>query len=139
MVRIFLVMHKPLGTALAHCAEHVLGSPQSALHVVDVVPDADVETLSARLSVLLLKAPDSGSLVLCDLYGATPFNVAQRAIALARQQGAKTCLLTGANLNMILKALTDPSADLDVLRDSVRCSAVRGIVDSGTSGSCVAS
>ena len=139
MTRIVLVMHEPLGTAFARCAEHVLGSPQSALHVVDVVADADVERLSVHLSGLLRNAPESGSLVLCDLYGATPFNVAQRAIALAREHGAKACLLTGANLNMILKALTDPCADPDVLRDSVRCGAIRGIVDSGAGGPCVAS
>lgn len=132
MARVILVMHEPLGAAFARCAEHVLGSPQSALHVVDVVPDADVEQLSAHLNELLRNAPESGSLVLCDLYGATPFNVAQRAVELARSQGVKTCLLTGANLSMILKALTDPCLDPDALHDSVRLGALRGIVDSGT-------
>ena len=132
MARVILVMHEPLGAAFVRCAEHVLGSPQSALYVVDVVPDADVEQLSVHLNELLRNAPESRSLVLCDLYGATPFNVAQRAVERARSQGVKACLLAGANLSMILKALTDPNLDPDALHDRVRLGALRGIVDSGT-------
>lgn len=130
MARIVLVMHNPLGAAFAQCAEHVLGGPQSALHVMDVAADADLERLSLRLLELICDAPDPGSVVLSDLYGATPFNVAQRAVISAHEHGATACLLAGANLNMVLKALTDPSVDPDVLRENIRCSAFRGVVDS---------
>lgn len=130
MVPVFLVMHEPLGAAFARCAEHVLGEPPSRLNVVDIAPDADVEHASQSLFQQLMQFPSPGSLVLCDLYGATPFNVAQRAMALAHEQGVQTRLLTGTNLYMVLKALTDPAADPDELCASVRRRVLRGIVGS---------
>lgn len=130
MLRIVLVMHEPLGSAFARCVEHVLGAPQARLDVLDVAADADVDSTSEALCEQLLKTPSPGSLVLCDLYGATPFNVAKRAVTQARQRGARVCLLTGANLNMVLKALTDPDTDPETLRESVRCGVLRGIVGS---------
>jgi|SRR5690554_52855 len=129
MVPIVLVMHAPLGSAFANCAEHVLGEPQSRLHVFDIDADADVDTASKQLSDQLLQLP-ADSLVLCDLYGATPFNVAQRAIALAHEQGVHARLLTGTNLYMVLKALTDPVNDPETLCTSVRGGVLRGIVES---------
>lgn len=130
MVPIVLVMHAPLGAAFANCAEHVLGEPQSHLYVFDVAPDADVDLASKQLSEQLIQLPTPGSLVLCDLYGATPFHVAQRAIARAQEQGIDTCLLTGTNLYMVLKALTDPVNNPEALCASVRCGVLRGIVGS---------
>ncbi len=130
MIPVVLVMHEPLGAAFARCAQHVLGEAQSGLHVVDIAADADVDTESHNVSQLLMQFSSPGSLVLCDLYGATPFNVAQRAIALTHEQGGRACLLSGANLYMVLKALTDPATDPEALRTSVRCRVLRGIVGS---------
>lgn len=123
-------MHEPLATAFSRCAEHVLGGPQSRLHVVDIPADANVDAASEQLSRYLVQAPLPGSLILCDLYGATPFNVARNAIKQARQQGASVELLTGANLNMVLKALTDPGPEPYALRENVRSSVFRGMVGS---------
>lgn len=134
MARIVLVMHKPLGAAFAQCAEHVLGGRQPALHVMDVSADTNIERLSLLLFELICDVPRPGSVVLSDLYGATPFNVAQRAVTRAHQHGATVSLLAGANLNMVLKALTDPCLDPDVLRENIRCSAIRGVAQSDDVG-----
>lgn len=128
MIPVVLVMHEPLAAAFAHCVEHVLGEPQSRLHVVDIPADVDVDLASERLAKLLVDLGAPGSLVLCDLYGATPFNVAQKAIARIQTPAAHTSLLSGANLYMVLKALTDPAKDPEALRVSVRRRVLRGIV-----------
>lgn len=128
MIPVVLVMHEPLAAAFAHCVEHVLGESQSRLHVVDIPADVDVDLASDRLTKLLIDLGPPGCLVLCDLYGATPFNVAQKAIARVQAQGGHTSLLSGANLYMILKALTDPAEDPEALRISVRRRVLRGIV-----------
>ncbi len=130
MVPVVLVMHEPLGSAFARCAEHILGETQSRLHVIDIAADADVDVATEHVSQQLIQFSWPGSLVLCDLYGATPFNVAQHAIEQAKKQGAYACMLTGANLYMVLKALTDPATDPDALRASVRGGVLRGIVGS---------
>lgn len=128
MVPVVLVMHEPLGSAFARCAEHILGKSHSRLHVIDIAADADVDVATEYVTQQLIQFSWPGSLVLCDLYGATPFNVAQNAVEQAKKQGAYACTLTGANLYMVLKALTDPAADPDALRVSVRCGVLRGIV-----------
>src|SRR5690606_8823157 len=86
MARIVLVMHKPLGSAFAVCAEHVLGQ-KPELTVFDVAPDADPESQVTRLAARLLETPNEATLVLCDIFGATPFNIAKRAIKLATDRG----------------------------------------------------
>lgn len=123
-------MHTPLGAAFAACAEHILGSRPS-LHVFDVTPDVDTVNLGTRIRDCITEATETGSIVLCDLYGATPFNIAQNAVAQARAAGGKACLLTGANLNMVLKALTERLENPGTLRDSARDGAERGIVSIG--------
>lgn len=128
MTRIVLVMHEPLGSAFAACAEHVLGQ-KAALSVIDVAPDADPAALVADLTRQLLQYPDEAVLILCDIFGATPFNIAKQALQQATAQGHVVHLITGTNLCMVLKALTDQQENPDKLSESVRIGALRGIVN----------
>jgi PTS system mannose-specific IIA component len=128
MARIVLVMHEPLGAAFAACAEHVLGH-DAELTVFDVAPDADPESQVTLLARQLLGTPDEATLVLCDIFGATPFNIAKRALKLATERGLTAHLITGTNLCMVLKALTDQQENPDKLSESVRLGALRGIVN----------
>ncbi|KAA0911648.1 PTS sugar transporter subunit IIA [Pusillimonas sp. ANT_WB101] len=127
MARIVLVMHEPLGSAFASCAEHVLGH-KASLDVFDVAPDADPEAEVTRLA-RLLRQENEPMLLLCDIYGATPFNIAKRAIRLVAGDGMVAHLITGSNLCMVLKALTEQQEKPDKLSESVRQGALRGIVD----------
>lgn len=128
MARIVLVMHEPLGSAFAACARHILGH-EVELGVFDVAPDADPEAQVTRLAGQLLQARDEATLVLCDIFGATPFNIAKRALKLASDRGLTAHLITGTNLCMVLKALTDQQENPDQLSESVRLGALRGIVN----------
>jgi len=121
-------MHKPLGSAFAVCAEHVLGQ-KPELTVFDVAPDADPESQVTRLAARLLETPNEATLVLCDIFGATPFNIAKRAIKLATDRGLTAHLITGTNLCMVLKALTDQQDNPEQLSKSVQQGALRGIVN----------
>lgn len=128
MARIVLVMHEPLGSAFAACAQHVLGQ-ESDLTVFDVAPDDDPDRLVSALSGELLKTPHEATLVLCDIFGATPFNIAKRALKLAVGRGLTAHMITGTNLCMVLKALTDQQENPEELSESVRLGALRGIVN----------
>lgn len=127
MTRIVLVMHKPLGAAFAACAEHILG--KADLAIFDVAPDAEPAVLIPQLAQQLLRNPDDATLVLCDIFGATPFNIAKQALKLANEHGLTGHLITGTNLCMVLKALTDQQENPDKLSESVRLGALRGIVN----------
>ena len=128
MTRLVLVMLEPLGTSFAECAQHVLGH-KADLTVFDVAPDADPDKQVDQLTAILQQAPEQSALVLCDIFGATPFNIAQRAIKLAAEQGVSTHLLTGANLCMVLKALTEQQENASQLSQNAQLSALRGIVN----------
>lgn len=126
MVQVILVMHEPLGRAFIDCARHVLGQEPDlvVMNVVDTdTPEEKVVQLQECLDT------DSASLVLCDIYGATPFNIARNAVEAAQQQGRNAEVVTGANLCMIIKALTGPRDNLEQLLELVRASGTKGIVN----------
>lgn len=114
MLHTVLVMHQPLATAFAQCAGHVLGYTPD-LTTYDIPADADVEHWCRQLAQDLSRHPADGLLVLCDLYGATPFNIACQAACQARQQGKVIEVVSGTNLNMVIKALTDPLQEIHAL------------------------
>lgn len=126
MARIVLVMHEPLASAFASCAQHVLGAMPD-IDVVDIKPDEIVETKTQQLVEQFISY-DEGVLVLCDLVGATPFNIAKSAIEQAQQQGCAASMLTGANLNMVIKAIADQTKNPYTLRDEVCARAMHGII-----------
>ena len=131
MARIALVMHEPLGAAFKACAQHVLGQ-KPELTVFDVSPDADPDELSVRLARILLDHAAEPTLILCDIFGATPFNIAKRALKLATERGMVAHLITGTNLCMVLKALTANQDDPERFSETIRQAAVRGIVDAAS-------
>lgn len=131
MARIVLVMHEPLGRAFAECAAHVLGrEPQ--LTVFDVIADENPEVAADRLSGILSGPIDGPVLMLSDIFGATPFNIARKTLAQLASQGVQGHLVTGTNLCMVLKALTAHQDDPEKFSEMIRQAAVRGIVDTAS-------
>ena len=62
-------------------------------------------------------------LILADVLGATPCNVAQRLLT-----GERTRLLAGVNLPMLLRALTYRAEPLEALAQRALDGGVRGVV-----------
>lgn len=101
MIGVVFVAHAPLGRALLDCASHVYGRQPEACRVIDIEPDAD-PALQLGAACTAVDAVDDGSgvLVLVDVFGATPGNV---ATGLARADRVE--VLAGVNLAMVLKVL----------------------------------
>src|SRR3546814_669051 len=127
MVRIVLVMHAPLGAAFSQCASHVLGGDPN-LTVFDIDPVDQPDRKIPELVELMTRHSDSPVLVLCDIFGATPFNIASQALEKAGEQGVDGHLITGTNLCMVLKALTEHQENPDKLTEKVRLGALKGII-----------
>ncbi|HRL22689.1 PTS sugar transporter subunit IIA [Alcaligenes sp. SDU_A2] len=128
MIRLALIMHEPLASAFASCAEHVLGE-RPDLFVFDIQADECTDTAVERLLAQLQTRVEPATLILCDLYGATPFNVARRVQQHLQEQGQAVHLLTGTNMCMVLKALTERRDNPERLAQDVMEGAMRGIVD----------
>ncbi|MSP98160.1 MAG: PTS fructose transporter subunit IIA [Betaproteobacteria bacterium] len=101
MVGILIIAHGTFGEALIHCCTHVLGErPAHVGHLsVAVGDDPDAVLPRARAA---LEALDSGEgvLVVTDVLGATPSNIATRLLEPGRIEG-----VSGASLPMLIRAL----------------------------------
>ncbi len=98
---VLLLAHAPLASALQACATHVFADAPEFVHAVDVPADEPPEaTLQRAQQLAAARAPGAPFLVLADVWGATPSNVAQQ---LAHSQGWP--LLAGVNLPMLLRAI----------------------------------
>jgi PTS system ascorbate-specific IIA component len=105
MIGILIVAHTPIGAALAAGAAHVYScAPDLAarqVRVLDVVADADVPATVEQARRLVGEIDDgSGVLVLTDMLGATPGNVASNLV-----DAGRVAVVAGVNLPMLLRAL----------------------------------
>jgi PTS system ascorbate-specific IIA component len=105
MVTIVVIAHRPLASALVEAARHVYSrDPCTASRQMvgmDVAPDADIGNAVAQANQLLRDVDGGqGVLVLTDVIGATPGNVAARLA-----DPGRVAVISGVNLPMLLRAL----------------------------------
>ena len=105
MNSILVIAHSPLANALRQCALHVFPDSEPFVSALDILPNVSPdESLGAArivLAQLLGRGPRSQVLVLTDVFGATPCNVAQKLV-----DGVHSRLVAGVNLPMLLRAVT---------------------------------
>lgn len=112
MIGILLVMHAPLGQAFTGALTHIFRGAPEQFEVIDVVADQPPEEVAALAQAALARLDTgSGVLVVTDLAGATPANCAGQL----RHVSHQVEVIAGANLPMLLRALTYRQGTLDVL------------------------
>jgi PTS system ascorbate-specific IIA component len=124
---ILIIAHAPLAHALRQCALHVFPDCATQVAAIDVQPNLPPEeTLSTAAIALdqLFRIKDvSGVLVLTDIFGATPSNVAQKLV-----DGVKSRLITGVNLPMLLRAVSYRNEPLDALVSRAVIGGTQGVM-----------
>lgn len=107
---ILIIAHAPLASALRACVLHVYPESANGVLALDVQPNepTDVTRLAALTLLAQLDAPNT--LVLTDVFGATPCNVAQKVV-----DGVHAKLVAGVNLPMLLRTVNYRHEPLDVL------------------------
>lgn len=113
-VGILLITHSGIGAALLNAAfgtfEH---SPLAIMHL-SVKRDPEPERLIFQASQLIRKIDSGhGVLILTDLFGSTPSNVAQAL----EQRHFNVHIITGLNLPMLLRILNYPHLNLKQLAE----------------------
>ena len=102
MIGILLVSHGAFGESLIHCASHVLGKRPLYVRQLGVtVHDDPEEILPVAEDLIRFLDQGQGVLVMTDIYGATPSNIAARILRPGRVEG-----IAGVNLPMLIRALT---------------------------------
>ena len=127
MNAILIIGHAPLAHALRQCALHVFPDCGPTVAAIDVQPNLSPdETLAtARIAMEQLTQPAhvKGILVLTDIFGATPSNVAQKLV-----DGVNSKLITGVNLPMLLRAVSYRHEPLDMLVSRAVIGATQGVM-----------
>ena len=127
-VGILLVTHEGVASALSAAARHVLARLPDTLDLFEVAAAADPERALADAAHYARDLDrGDGVLVLSDLYGATPCNVAQRL----RERGARVRCVAGLNLPMLLRVLNYVERPLDELAEIAASGGRGGIVPDG--------
>ena len=107
---ILIIAHAPLASALRQCVLHVFADAEAALAAFDVQPNVPPEETLAGAGLALDLLGTTNTLVLTDMFGATPCNVAHKLI-----DGVHAKLVAGVNLPMLLRCVTYRHEPLDAL------------------------
>jgi PTS system mannose-specific IIA component len=102
MVGILIIAHGALGETLIQCATHVIGSRPLRVKSLAVSGRGDPEALLAQARRAIAELDDgAGVLLLTDMLGGTPSNVATRAVIPGHVEA-----VAGVNLPMLIRVLT---------------------------------
>ena len=114
MIGIVVVTHGQLATELVNAAETIVGDlPQFAAVSIGWHEDVQDARDDIQAAIGRVKAGGSGVLILTDMFGGTPCNLAMTFLAKDQIE-----VVTGVNLPMLIKAasLRDAAALVDVAR-----------------------
>ena len=111
-VGILLITHEGIGTALIAVATRLLRTLPLPTEAFEVPFDGDVDALLPQASAALRRVDGGhGVLVLTDLYGATPSNIAAKLARL----GTPVRRVSALSLPMLLRVLNYADLELDEL------------------------
>jgi len=124
MIGILIVSHGAFGESLIHSASHVLGKRPLYLRQVGVTVHDDPNAIFP-VAEDLIRFLDQGEgvLVMTDIYGATPSNIAMRLLRPGRVEG-----LAGVNLPMLIRTLGYRDEPLKSVLEKALTGAVEGVV-----------
>jgi len=125
--RIFIIAHAPLAQALKACALHVYPECSSEVLALDVQANDTPEQSLQAARQLWQGVEANDVLVLTDVLGATPANVAQ---LWARERKAK--IVAGVNLPMLLRSVCYRNEPMDALLQRAMTGGALGVVEIST-------
>ena len=98
MIGLVLVTHGRLAAEFVTAMEHVVG-PQQAIEAICIGPDDDMELRRADIA-RAVKAVDAGAgvILLTDLFGGTPSN-----LAISLMEPGRVEVIAGINLPMLIR------------------------------------
>jgi PTS system ascorbate-specific IIA component len=109
-IDILIIAHAPLASALRSCVLHVFPEVADSLRAVDVLPDEAPEATQQRVQACLHASATHSVLMLTDVLGATPCNIAQKMV-----DGQQCKLVAGVNLPMLLRTVNYRNESMDAL------------------------
>ncbi|MCB2016055.1 MAG: PTS fructose transporter subunit IIA [Hydrogenophaga sp.] len=120
---ILIVAHAPLASALRSCVLHVFPDSANAVSALDVMPNIPPEESLAQARLLVRQLDTPQVLVLTDVFGATPCNIANKLV-----DGVRSKLIAGVNLPMLLRTVSYRHESLDALVSRAMVGGTQGVI-----------
>jgi PTS system ascorbate-specific IIA component len=132
-VGLLLITHNGIGDAMLQTAINMLGNCPLQAEAIAFTTDDDPDQIQQQASKLATEL-DSGDgvLVLTDLYGSTPGNIAS-----SLQEDGKVNVLSGINLPMVIKVLNYPYMNLAEITAKAHTGAQEYIIECKHPDRCV--
>tara|TARA_B100000029_G_scaffold299561_1_gene292506 strand:+ start:670 stop:1092 length:423 start_codon:yes stop_codon:yes gene_type:complete len=132
-VSILIISHGDIGSSLIDAAEQMIEHNTLKITSLDanIALDANIESSLDELykkSSSLVKELDQGDgvLILTDLFGSTPSNIAHHL-----SEKNNISVVAGINLSMLIRVLNDPHLNLDEMTKQAHRGGVDGIKING--------
>lgn len=110
-VGVLIITHEGIATAILDTAVNIFGKSPLRVEVLPAARDCDTDALRGRVVEKVDKLDDGdGVLVLLDIYGSTPSNV---ACSVVDQDRVK--VISGLNLPMLVRIFNYPALPLPEL------------------------
>lgn len=126
MIGLLIITHETVGEAYRSLATHFFPQTPEYLYVLGVLPEETPDVVEERVQTWAMQFPLENILVMTDIFGATPCNIAQKLFSC----GKKIALLTGLNAPMSIKAIqyAPQRDDLLAFANEVKQAAIDGIL-----------
>lgn len=123
MVGLLIITHNKVGGALFDAATSVVGSCPLPYEVLSVAKNCDPDKRLQKAQKFIDKLNQSdGVLVITDMYGSTPSNIACKLAA------DNVNIITGINLPMLIRIMNYPNLSLDKLTNKAVSGGQSGII-----------
>lgn len=131
MAGILIIAHAPLASALKEFVRHVYSEVPDRLVALDVMAHEDSKlTLDKARQAAKSIRSENGLLILTDIMGATPANVASRLAHLPEFKGMVR-VLAGVNLPMLMRAISYRAESIDSVMQKAMHGGQQGIIPIG--------
>lgn len=128
MIGVLVISHGAIGEALLASAEQILGAKQARTAALGVSRSDDPDAVLERARALAARLDEgAGVLVLTDMFGATPCNVAARLLADGRIEG-----VAGVSLPMLVRVLSSRNGSLPAAVQRALSGGAEGVVHMNT-------
>lgn len=123
MVGLLVITHNNVGGALFDAAISVLGSCPLPYEILPVSQNCEPEErYQTALSYLEKLEQSDGVLVITDMYGSTPSNIATKLAS------DNITIVTGINLPMLVRVMNYPKLSLDKLAHKAVSAGQTGVI-----------
>jgi PTS system ascorbate-specific IIA component len=124
MVGLLVITHNNVGGALFDAAISVLGDCPLPFEILPVSQNCDPEERfqKAQTHLKKLNTPGDGVLVITDMYGSTPSNIATKLAT------DNVTIITGINLPMLIRIMNYPKLSIDKLANKAVSGGQTGVI-----------